>query len=65
MGAAWRRGRPEAQQDGPMVRKLSREGVGYSTADLNHVRYVFANAVPRRSAGVLVETGELSPPSRT
>lgn len=41
-----------------MVRKLSREGVGYSTADLNHVRYVFASAVPRRSAGVLVETGE-------
>jgi len=41
-----------------MVKKLSREGVGYSTADLNHVRYVFASAVPRRSSGVLEETGE-------
>jgi len=41
-----------------MVNKLSREGVGYSTADLHHVRYIFASAVPRRSSGILEETGE-------
>jgi enamine deaminase RidA (YjgF/YER057c/UK114 family) len=41
-----------------MVKKMSREGVGCSVADLSHVRYVFASAVPRRGSGVLEEAGE-------
>jgi enamine deaminase RidA (YjgF/YER057c/UK114 family) len=31
-----------------MIRKVSSEGVGYSVADLNHARYIFISAVPRR-----------------
>ncbi len=30
------------------IRKVSREGIGYSVVDLNDVRHVFAAAVPRR-----------------
>ena len=30
-----------------MIRKASSEGVGYSVADLNDVRYIFVSAVPR------------------
>jgi len=33
-----------------MIRKLSSGGVGYSVADLNHVRYIFVSAVPRAGA---------------
>ena len=31
------------------IRKVSREGIGYSTVDLGDVRHVFAAAVPRLS----------------
>ena len=36
-----------------MIRKVSSEGVGYSVAELNDVRYVFASAVPRQGVGLL------------
>ena len=32
------------------IRKVSQEGIGYSTVDLNDVRHVFAAAVPRRGS---------------
>jgi len=33
-----------------MVRKVSTEGVGYSVADLCHVRYLFVSGIPRNGA---------------
>jgi len=36
-----------------MIRKVSSEGVGYSVADLNDVRYIFVSAVPRTNGDLL------------
>ncbi len=38
-----------------MIRKVSSEGVGYSVADLNDVRYIFASAVPREGADLAAQ----------
>ena len=39
-----------------MLRKVSRYGIGYSVADLNHVRYVFLSAVSPDGADLRTQT---------
>lgn len=39
-----------------MIRKVSRHGIGYSVADLNHVRYIFLSAVSPDGSGLRDQT---------
>ncbi|MBL7224453.1 MAG: hypothetical protein ISS72_11440, partial [Candidatus Brocadiae bacterium] len=46
---------PVTTLDALMIRKVSSHGIGYSVADLDHARYIFAAALPRQGSDLAAQ----------